>query len=345
MKPPSDLSKLPASESAKRQSLAEWQRILDRYPLTSRWSLGFQILTTISSNALAAWLVATGRMTPFELVVLVALEAVLLIAVAMLHGRLVPPEGREVTTISTQQRLGTLAFGLFWLAGVYALVLIAFVPSGPEMLRAARDPVAFLSGSTLRWPLLITMLGAAIDAVQDHAHFRRRGGLLISTPGLHGAARWLTLFLGGIPFFVPMVGVVIAFKLVGQRVGGALRRRFGQPGEWIAIPVLLLIPAGGWLALIAIAWLAEQVNASLASGVAGWALCYCSAKFVADLFIVCLPMIATRAHAEESAALEAPATPGKNPGRRQAAKPSRIGDSRPGAASRTRPAHTDCRDS
>lgn len=311
-----DFSKLPASESAKRQSLAEWQEILDRYPLTSPWSLGFQVLTTISSNALAAWLVATQRMTPFELVVLVAIEAALLIGIAMLHARLLPPEAREKHTMTTQQRLGTLAFGLFWLAAVYGLVLVAFLQSGQEMLAAFRDPLTFFAESALRWPLLITLLGAAVDALQDTVHFRRHGGRFISTPGFHGAARWLTLFLGGIPFFVPMVGLLVAIKLVGERAAAAVRRRFGQPSERIMIIALLLIPVVGWLLLMGIGWLASFVTASLDSGVAWWALCYCSAKFVADLFIVCLPLIASKAHAEESAALNAPASRKTKPKRR-----------------------------
>jgi hypothetical protein len=304
----SDLSKLPASESAKRQSLAEWQQILDRYALTSRSALGFQVLTTISSNVLAAWLVATQRMTPFELVVLVALEAAILIGIGMLQARFVPPEAREKHTMSTRQRLGTLGFGLFWLAGVYGLVLIAFVPSGAEMLRALRDPFGFFAESTLRWPLLITLLGAAVDTMQDAAHFARRGGRFISTPGLHGVARWLTLFLGGIPFFVPMIGLLVAIKLVGERVAAVVRRRVGRPSERIMIIGLLLIPVAGWLLLLGIGSLVTWITASLDSGVAWWALCYCSAKFVADLFVVCLPLIASKAHAEESAALNAAAT-------------------------------------
>ena len=308
MTPTPDLSKLLASESAKRQSLAEWEQILARYPTTSRGALAFQVLTTLSTNAVAAWLVATGRMTPFELVVLVAIEAVLLIGIGMIQNRLLPPEAREKHTMSMQQRLGTLTFGLFWLSAVYALVLLVFLPSGPEILRAARDPVAFFAESTLRWPLLITLVGAAVDAMQDATHFRRRRDRFISTPGLHGVARWLTLFLGGIPFFVPMVGVMVAIKLVGERGAAAFRRRFGQPSDRIAIIAILLIPLACWLLLLGITWLGTWIAASLDSGVAWWALCYCFAKFVADLFVVCLPLIASTAHAEESAALNAPKT-------------------------------------
>lgn len=302
-------SRLPASEAAKRQSLAEWQQILARYPLTSRWALGFNILTAVSANGVTAWLVITGRMTPFELVLLVILEAALLIGLAMAQSRFVPREALEKQAMGWRERLGTAAFGLFWLAGVYGLVLFAMVPSGAEIARAARDPVSFLAESSLRWPLLITLVGAAVDSLSDAAHFRRHGGKFMSTPGLHGAARLLTLFLGGIPFFVPLVGVVVAIKLVGERVAGWVTKRFGNTNGR-ALPILLLmIPLAAWLALISLAWIGAWLEPKIA-GVGWWALCYASAKFVADLFVVCLPLIATKAHAEEAAALANPSAAG-----------------------------------
>lgn len=58
---------------------------------------------------------------------------------------------------------------------MYSFVLFGLVPSGAEMLALLRDPVGFLSTSSLRWLLLITLITAAVDAVQDHAHFCRHG--------------------------------------------------------------------------------------------------------------------------------------------------------------------------
>ena len=55
-----DLSKLPASESAKRQSLNQWQQLMTRYPLSSRWALGLQIALTLTSNGVIAWLIVTN---------------------------------------------------------------------------------------------------------------------------------------------------------------------------------------------------------------------------------------------------------------------------------------------
>lgn len=311
-----DLSKLPASESAKRQSLNQWQQLMTRYPLTSRWALGLQIALTLTSNGVIAWLVVTGRMTPFELVVLVALEAALLIGIAWLQGRTVPPEAREKNPMSGRERLVTFAFALFWLSGVHAFVFLGFVPSGPEILAAIRDPLAFLASSNLKWPLLITLLGAAIDALQDRAHFAKHGGTFLSTPGFHGAARWLTLFLGGIPFVVPFFGFVIGLKLAGERIAAAVQRRFGRPEGRMLIVMIMMIPLAGWLALTGIAWILSSIDNALDSGVAWWALCYAAAKFVAELFIVCVPLIASKAHAEEAEALANPkARPSKRKSR------------------------------
>lgn len=308
-----DLSKLPASESAKRQSLGKWKQLMARYPLTSRWGLAFQIATTLSVNGVVVWLVTSGRMTPFELVVLVALEAALLIGIASVQSRLVPEEAREKNPMGLRERLGTLAFALFWLGGVYSFVFFGFVPSIEEMGRALRDPLAFLASSTLKWPLLITLVGAAVDALQDAAHFRRHGGTFLSTPGFNGAARWLTLFLGGIPFVVPFFGTVIAIKLIVERIAAAVKRRVGMPSERIMIVLLLLILPAGWLVFAGIGWVGNALESAV-GGVGLWALGYCAAKFVAELFIVCIPLIASKAHAEDAEAL---AKPAKQPSKRK----------------------------
>lgn len=297
-----DHSGLLASEAHRRQSMDEWKQLLARYPLTSGWALGFNILAALGANAVTVWLVITGRMTPFEVVVLVALEAALLIGVALAQSRFVPPEARETQPMGWRERLGTAAFGLVWLAGVYGLVLFAFVPSGDEIARAVQDPIAFLAGSNLRWPLLITLIVAAIDTLGDVAHFRRHGGTFISTSGFNGAARLLTLFLGGIPFAVPFFGAVLALKLIADRIGALLERRAGKADERALIALVVFLPLAGWGLFNGVEW----IGTTLESGVDGaglWVLCYCAAKFVADLFVVCLPLIASKAHAEDAQAL------------------------------------------
>jgi hypothetical protein len=293
-KTPQNLASLPASESARRQSLAQWESLLRRYPLASPWSLAFQILSTLGANGLIAWMVATERMTPFELVVLVAIEGVLLIFIAWLHSLAIPREALEKNPSSVAARLGTLAFALVWLSGAYGIVFFAFVPSSDEILHAAKDPLAFLLGSNLKWPLLITVGLAVVDAIKDHLHFHDHGGQFLSTPGLQGVARWLTLLLGGIPFFVPAVAVMMGVMFFVDRVKGWLKNR-AKSADANAFLGMLLLPAIAIPFFGTMTWL-------MSSGVSGWAVGYCAAKFVSELFVVCLPLIATKAHAEESAA-------------------------------------------
>jgi hypothetical protein len=288
-----------APGTTKALSDGTWQRLMARYPLGSRAGLLWQGFLALVANGTIAWMIGTGRMTPFELVLLVAIEAVLLIGIAMLQARLVPADARERNPMPMRQRLGTLAFALVWLGGAYGIVLFAMVPSGPEIGRLLDDPVAFIGGSNLRWPLLVTLAGALVDAVQDAMHWRRHGGLFLSTPGFNGAARWLTLFLGGIPFFIPLVGIVVGIKTLGEKIVGTMVARAGSTSR-TSVLVMLVGPALMFGAFGAAAWLVD-------SGVSLWAVGYCSAKFVAELFIVCVPLIASKAHAEDVAAAGAPA--------------------------------------
>ena len=289
-----------AAKAAKLQSLREWETVMQRYPLASPLGLGFQVLTTLGGNITIAWLVANGRMSPLELVMLVAIEAVLLVAIAMIHAKFVPKESIKEKPMPWQARLGTLAFGLFWLGCVYGLVLFAFVPSGDEVRRLMDDPMAFVFGSNLKWPLLITLVGALVDVLQDHAHLARRGGQFISTPGLQGAARWMTLFLGGIPFFMPVVAVIALLVAVGKRIGEWLKRRKGDGKDREAVVMAVMMP------LLMVGFFGTFAGL-VTSGVSGWAIGYTTAKFIAEIFIVALPFIAKSAHAEETAALNEPA--------------------------------------
>jgi hypothetical protein len=289
-----------AGASASPPPPSEWQQLLRRYPLASRWGLAFQIGSTLFGNALVVWLVATGRMSPFELVLLVAFEAMLLIGLAWLQTRGLPPGALEPNKVSLRQRLGAFGFMLVWLAAVYGMVLLVMVPSWPEIAAAARDPVAFLAASSLRWPLAITLLTAGIDALQDAAHFRRHGGKFLSTPGFQGAARLLTLILGGIPFVVPFFAAVIAVKLAVERIHAKMTRGHNPGGRRAALVAGGLI-AGVWALYFGVALGLDQLDRILQSGVAWWALCYGAAKFASELFIVCLPLIASKAQAEDEA--------------------------------------------
>lgn len=289
-----------ATPEQRRRSLHEWETLARRYPLTSLWQLAWPAATALGGNLVVAWLVATGRMSPLELVLLVAVEAVLLVGIAMLQARFVPAEAIQKSPLPLRDRLVTFLFGLTWLALVYGLVMGAFVPQGEELARLRADPAAFLLSSNLKWPLLITLAGAGVDALQDHAHFARHAGIFYSTPGLQGAARWMTLFLGGIPFFMPLVVIVGALVVVGKKLGELFRLR-GQPDRE-ALAMTAAVPVLGLVFFATFGWLVQ-------SDLDGWAIGYATAKFAAELFIVCIPLIARQAHAEEKAALEAPVAP------------------------------------
>jgi hypothetical protein len=92
---------------------------------------------------------------------------------------------------------------------------------------------------------------------------------------------------------------------VGKQIVAFWNRRFGTPRERVQALLIVMIPVVGWLVLNGIgridAWLEPKVR-----GVGWWAVCYASAKFVAELFLICLPLIASKAHAEEAAALAQP---------------------------------------
>ena len=277
------------------RSIGQWDSLLKRYPMPSPLGLGVQVLLTLAGNGLVVWLVANGLMTPFELVLLVALEALLLISLAWGQSRLVPPEAREPPTMTPRDRLNTMLFAALWLGGVYSICLLVMLRAWPEALAAVRDPIGFFSTSAIRWPLLLTALLALIDALQDWRFFRRHGGIFLSTPGFQGAARWLTLFLGGIPFATPFFTVAI-----GAIKGGEALVRYVKVNTTrkvaVAVGAFLLV------CIVLYSGLPSFIESATRDGVSMWALGYCAAKVCAELFIVCLPLIASKARAEEIAA-------------------------------------------
>lgn len=277
------------------RSLAEWDLILARYPLGSRGDLWRAIAFCLASNLLVWRFIVSGRMRPTHVVVLVALEAVLLSSLAWIQSRLVPAAARMERPQPLAARLGTFAFAFVWLGFVYGLVLGLFVDDGATLVALRDDPLGALATGGLLWPLALTAAGAVADAIADWTFWRRHGGLFLSTPGVQAIARWLTLFLGGIPFFVPMVagafGVVTLAERVAKRRAGSSRPdrpRLPVRAEPLFAPLLLLAVFGP------MAWL-------LASGINGWAVGYCSAKFASEVFVLCLPLVASRARAEETA--------------------------------------------
>ena len=284
------------SKRRKLASIAFWDALRRRYPVSSYWELVRQGSGVLVANVIAARALVRGEMRPWELVVLVALEAVAYSLVAWLQLRFVPaaarPEEEEPRT-TLGARLGTLAFGLFWLVAVYGLIFGFLLRDLAPFLAAVREPLAYLGHSAIRWPLAVAVGGALVDAIADHRFWRQHGGTFIGTPGFTAMARWLTLILGGIPFFVPFAaggfGIAQLAKAVERRypagaVGGQL------PVAVLAFPVLAigLFFLVGWL---------------IRAGELGWTIGYCSAKFVSEIAILGVPLLAERASREERAAL------------------------------------------
>ena len=271
--------------SPKANSIAQWDALLARYPLGSPLELARQLAVVGIGNAVVVRMVVTGQLAPWELVLLVGLEAFLLTAVAWAQARMVPRSALMDEPVPLAQRLGTLGFGLFWLAAVYTIILGVYLREGRELLDALAAPWETLRRSAVRWPLAISVVAAAADAVADWRHWRARGGYFLSTPGFNAGARWLTLFFGGIPFFVPMAALAWTVVTFVQR----LVRDPRSPLTLVVIPLLALAVFGP------LAWM-------LRAGVLAWAVGYTSAKLVSEGFILCLPLIARRARDEEAAA-------------------------------------------
>jgi hypothetical protein len=254
-------------------------------------------LTLLFANGLALRYLAAGEMTPFELVVLVALEALLLSAVARGHRLLVPRAARIPPQASGRHPLVTLVFGLAWLAIVYWLVFWIYFDVGPEIALVLADPLAFLAQPQIRWPLLITAVGAAADAIGDHLHYLRHRGFFVSSPELNGLARWMTLFLGAIPFLIPLLVLGIGLATVVKRFEQRQRASSALPALWLIVVLMASLSA----------ILAVTVFGLYRLGLVGWAIGFVSAKLASEALAVSIPTVVARIGQEDREGGEASA--------------------------------------
>ncbi|MFN7942988.1 MAG: hypothetical protein U0X73_15465 [Thermoanaerobaculia bacterium] len=290
------------SRREKLASIAQWDALKERYPIASRWELLRSGAAVVAANLVTLRLLLRGELQPWELVLLVASEAVAFSAIAWIQSRFVPASARMDKEMPLRERLVTLAFGLFWLAAVYGLILGLFLKDLAPLLAALRDPLRFLATSSIRWPLAISLAGAVVDAVADQRFWRRRGGYFLSTPGFAAGARLLTLFLGGIPFLIPLAIGGWLISQVIQRVEKLLVRPTAGPAKmfaFVAVPAMMI-------------GLFYLMGFLIRGGLLGWAIGYVSAKMASEALILCLPLIANKASAEERAALAAGKTPAKS---------------------------------
>ncbi|HXU30450.1 MAG TPA: hypothetical protein VN851_07740 [Thermoanaerobaculia bacterium] len=277
------------TKKEKLESIAEWDAILNRYPPGNRFSLVQQIVLMVASNAFTVYLLVMHRMQPVHLVLLVGIEAVLLTLVALVQSGFVPPEAKKPSDQTVGQRIFALAFGLFWLTVVYSLVFAGLLHVDLSLGDQLRHPIEMVRQAGLLWPLGITLAAAIRDSFQDAQYFREKGGIFMSTPGLNAVARWLTLFLGGIPFLIPLAAVGWVLSKAVER----LNKRSSPAsatGLALVVPLLCLGVFG-------------VMGSLISAGLSGWAIGYCSAKFASELLILCMPVIAVKAKAEEIAAL------------------------------------------
>lgn len=290
------------TQRRKLRSLAFWEALQARYPLGSRWELVRPACSVILANFLTARALLRGEMRPWELALLVALEAAAFSAIAWVQTLTVPKEARpdaDDAKTPLGQRLGTLVFGLFWIVAVYGIIFGFYLREMPDWRALAAAPFAFLAGSAIRWPLAVSIGGALLDAVADRQFWKHRGGIFISTPGFTGLARWLTLILGGIPFFVPFA---VGAGLIAA-VAKALERRFKTTPT--TVWPLLAFPVLGLALFWGMGWL-------IRAGAVGWTIGYVAAKLGAELLVLGVPLLAEHAGREERAALageEAAAAP------------------------------------
>ncbi len=295
-KAPKGAKGLKGSMRQKLASIAYWDALRRRYPVASYWELVRQGSGVLAANLLAARALVRGEMRPWELVVLVAFEAIAYTSVAWIQLLFVPPEARpeaEETKPSLAARLPALAFGLFWLVCVYGLIFGFLLRDLQPFLAAVREPLAYLGKSAIRWPLAVAVGGLLLDAIADRQFWRQHGGTFVSTPAFTALARWLTLFLGGIPFLVPFAaggwGVAQVAKAIERRYPGVQKS-----GKFPA--AVLVLPVLGIGLLMLVGWLMQ-------AGELGWTIGYCSAKFASEMLILGVPLMAERASREEKAAL------------------------------------------
>jgi len=269
------------------QDEAHLAALLQRVPPGRPLNLLFDSSSLLIGNGLVLYYLLRGAMTAFELVVLVVLEAGLLAVLCRVQRLLVPRAARITSSSTPLGALRTLLVGLGWLGLSYGLVFHMVFDVVPELGVLRADPIGFVLQPQILWPLLLTLAAAVLDMVGDQQHFLSHGGPFISTVEFSGMARLLTLFFGAIPFFVPMVALVVAVAgglkwLQHERLSG---------GQTLSPGTLLLLAA--LLALLPLL-IGGTIVVLFKAGVAGWAVGYVAAKLASEALVVALPLVLAR---------------------------------------------------
>lgn len=238
-----------------------------------------RLLETFVSNLFIGYLVITGRIQPLSLIALVAIEALLLVAVQAMQMRFIPASAvpREFRGPIAAPFGGLLFLLVVVVLANWLIISVATNASGP-VLSILWHPLDAVRHSQLGWPLAVTLALALLNARDDARWHAAHGGDFVSTSGLGAQARILTVILGTIPHVLPFA----ALLWVGRKHFERERRRrdegAAQRPAWLTPAVVCGLGASGVVALAATGRL-------ISSGLAGWTIAFCMAKFLSEVFI------------------------------------------------------------
>lgn len=250
---------------------------LRRFPAQGRMTVAFNLLMVLAGNAVVLWLLLSGQLRAAHLIALVMAETLLLIAVSRALQCAVPRKDWLEQPRPWRQNLPMIGFVLVWLGGAYAMTLV-IIGGYRDFLELVRSTDAWIS-SRLYLPLAYTMALALVHALGDWHHYRRRGGPFISEVSHDAMARYMTLILGGIPFAMPFFAAAIGgFKGI-EYVASKARV---APQQSVLAGAAMLLVAGASFGLIQLL---------ISNGVHGWAIGFVFAKLIAEVLIVCIPLV------------------------------------------------------
>jgi uncharacterized membrane protein len=268
--------KMPGPKSANTLTREDATNYLRRFPSQSTASVVMNIGMVLFGNAIVFWLLISGELRATHLIVLVAVETVLLIAISSLLQRLVPRSDWLEQPKQWRESAPVIVFVLVWLGGAYGFTL-AMIQGYPDLL--ALGTLQTWIETRLYVPLLYTLGLAVLHGIGDLRHFRRKGGPFISEVSHDAMARYLTLILGAIPFAMPFFAVTIGgFKGVEYIFGKARTD-----------PAKSLLAGGAMLAIVSLSF--AVIELLISSEVNGWAIGFVFAKLIAEVLIVCIPLV------------------------------------------------------
>jgi hypothetical protein len=277
------MSRSATRSSESKLSKADAEAWLRQFPYRGHAALGLHALLVLGANGFVFWLLHSGRLSGAGLILLVALETVLLLALTRLMALPVPLRDWFEAPKPMREVLPVLAFLVVWCAGAYGITLL-MISGWPDFLAYFRDPRQWLR-SGLAYALAITVVLALVAGTGDYLRYRRLGAPYMSSLSLDAMARMLTLVLGGIPFAMPFFVVTIGgFKAV----------------EWLAArartdPRTSILGGLGMLAVAVLGFAA--VSALIGAGTSGWAIGFVLAKLLAELMVVAIPLVMREAAA------------------------------------------------